>query len=156
MAKLTKLKLSVKTGSEAFSGTDAPIYLGLCRRGKGVFYLVPTRPEHLEAGDHDTFELGLADGPELGELTGVVLVNGMRESRLSLDVNPAWRVLWARLEAVDAAGHSWLLADAMLERWLGVDEGQAPGVFLPLKQPFEDLGAKDVVGKTSCALTPIP
>jgi hypothetical protein len=149
MARIIKLKLSIKTGFARFSGTDARIYLGLGLRNGGAFYRLPTRLGDMEAGKLDLYEAELPTGPELDEVTALMILNGMN------GVNPAWRLLWARVEVVDATGHSWLLADEMVERWLDVREGAAPGVFLKLRTPAEDLGSEDVVGPTTCVLEPV-
>jgi hypothetical protein len=147
MATLTKLKLSLKTGSETFSGTNARLYLVFAGPNAGRIYRVPTQPDDLEAGKLDIYLAECPDGPELDDITSVLLVNGMDGN------NPAWRILWARLEAVDAAGKSWLLADAMIERWLDSTDERAPLAFVPLKRPFAQLETEDVVGQPVCRLT---
>jgi hypothetical protein len=147
MATLTKLKLSLKTGSEPFSGTNAHIYLVFAGPNAGRVYLVPTQSDDLEAGKLDIFLAECPDGPELDNIASVLLVNGMDGS------NPAWRVLWARLEVVEASGKSWLLADAMIERWLDSTDERAPVAFVPLKRPFAQLEVEDVVGQPVCRLT---
>ncbi len=150
MATLTKLKLSLKTGSEPFSGTDARIYLVFCGPAEGRIYEIPTRPGDLEVGKLDIYEAEIPDGPELETLTSLLLVNGMNNA------NAAWRVLWVKVEAVDALGASWLLADAMLARWLDHAEGMAPVAFIPLKRPFTRLATEDVVGRPGCSLKRVP
>lgn len=146
MATLTKLKFSVKTGLKSFSGTDAHIYLVFCGAGAERIYRLPTRPGDLETGKLDIYPAECPDGPELDAVTHVLLVNGMNGS------NPAWRVLWCRLEAVDAQGRSWLLLDEMLECWLDSAENRAPLTFLPLQRPFVRLEAEDAVGIPTCRL----
>ncbi|MCZ7637328.1 MAG: hypothetical protein M5U12_15620 [Verrucomicrobia bacterium] len=97
------MKLSIKTGSEPFSGTNARLYLIFCTRGSGRIYEVPTRAGDLETGKLDVYEAAIPDGPDLAELTAVLLLNGMNGP------SPAWRVLWVRLVAVDTDGQSWSL-----------------------------------------------
>lgn len=150
MATLTKLKLSLKTGSEPFSGTDARIYLVFCGRTAGRIYEVPTRAGDLEVGKLDIYEADVPSGPDLEDLTALLLLNGMNGS------NPAWRVLWVKLEAVDSAGVSWRLADHMLERWLDHKDGTAPVAFIPLQQPFARLETADAVGRPTCSLKLVP
>jgi hypothetical protein len=140
MATLTKLKFSVKTGLKALSGTDAQIYLVFCGAGAERIYRLPTRPGDLETGKLDIYPVECPDGPDLEAITHVLLVNGMNGP------NPAWRVLWCRLEAVDAQGRSWLLLDEMLECWLDISEGRAPLTFLPLSRPLTPLNVDDAVG----------
>jgi hypothetical protein len=149
MAKLKKLKLSLKTSPEPFAGTDAHVYLGLCAAGAGQWYRVPARPGDLESGSLNIYETELAEAPETSQITGLVLVNGMNGG------NPGWRVLWVRVEAVDANGRAWLLADAMLQRWLDTKEDAAPAAFVPLQQPFGDLGTEDNIGNPGVAFQPI-
>jgi hypothetical protein len=149
MAKIKKLKLSLKTSPEAFAGTGANIYLGIATGGAGRLYRVPTRQGDLAAGNLDIYETELADGQDLAHITGLVLVNGMNGT------NPGWRVLWARVEAVDGDGRAWLLADAMLQRWLDTKDGASPAAFLPLKHPFELLETGDTIaapGQTFLAI----
>ncbi len=150
MATLTKLKLSLKTGSEPFSGTNARIYLVFGGRTAGRVYEVPTRPGDLEVGKLDIYEAAVPSGPDLEDITALLLLNGMNGP------NPGWRVLWVKLEAVDSAGASWLLADHMLERWLDHKDGTAPVAFIPLQRPFPRLTTDDVVGRPSCSLTLVP
>ncbi len=140
MARITKLRLSLKTGSQSFSGTDARVYLVLVGSHTERVYLVPTQPGDLETGKLDIYPVECPDGPDVDDVTHVLLVNGMNRPQ------PAWRILWARLEAVDANGRAWLLADAMVERWLESSPDRAPLAFLPLKRPVHALGASDVVG----------
>lgn len=147
MAKLRKLKLSLKTGSEPFSGTDAHLYLVMAGPNAERVYRVPTKPGDLEVGKLDIYPAECPDGPELEDIVSVLLVNGMDGN------NPAWRILWARLEAVDASGRSWLLADAMIERWLDSTDERAPLAFVPLRRPFAQLEVEDVVGPPVCQLT---
>lgn len=150
MAQLTKLKLSIKTGSEPFSGTNARLYLIFCTRGSGRIYEVPTRAGDLETGKLDVYEAAIPDGPDLAELTAVLLLNGMNGP------SPAWRVLWVRLVAVDTDGQSWELADAMLERWLETGPGKAPAAFIPLHQPLRRMEVQDGVGRPTATLIPVP
>ena len=149
MATLTKLKLSFKTGSEPFSGTNARVYLVFCSRTQGRIYELPTQPGDLEVGKLDIYEAEGPEGPDWADLTCLLLLNGMNQA------NAAWRVLWVKIEAVDANGASWLLADSMLERWLDNAKGTAPAAFVPLKQPLTRL-ADDVVGRPSCSLKLVP
>lgn len=149
MAPLTKLKLSLKTGHKSFSGTDARIYLVFAGPGAEHVYRLPTRPGDLEAGKLDIYTAECPDGPDLEAVQHVLLVNGMDGP------SPAWRVLWVRLEAVDAAGRSWLLADAMLERWLETGDARAPVAFLPMQRPLVRLAVEDAVGVPTIRLTRI-
>jgi hypothetical protein len=146
MATLTKLKLAVKTGFGAFAGTDARIYLILCTPRGSRTYLLPTQPSDMETGRTDIYELSVPEGPDLEELQQAILVNGMNGR------HPAWRLLWIKLDAVDARGQSWRLVDDLSERWLDTQEARAPAYVLPLKRPFESLGSQDVVGATPEAL----
>jgi len=150
MATLSKLKLAVKTGFGAFAGTDARIYLILCAQSVSRTYLLPTHSHEMETGKTDIYELSVPNGPDLDELQQVILVNGMNGR------NPEWRLLWIKIDAVDAQGRSWRLVDDMSERWLGTQESRAPAYVLPLKQPIEPLGSQDVVGNVTALLTPIP
>lgn len=150
MARLEKLKIAIKTSSEAFSGTDAQIFLGMVLNESGVIYRLPTKKEDLEAGRLDIYSVALLEGPEMHELRGLALVNGMNGQ------SPAWKILWVKVDAFDSEGHSWRLVDAMVERWLDVKEGRAPVVLLPLLQPFSDLGSdEDAVGVTEISLQPV-
>jgi hypothetical protein len=80
----------------------------------------------------------------------MALVNGMNGQ------SPAWKILWVKVDAVDAEGHSWRIVDALLERWLDVKEGRAPVALLPLLDPFIDLGTEvDAVGITEATLSAI-
>lgn len=146
MATITKLKLSIKTGSESFSGTDARIYLALGGRAARRLYLLPTRREHFESGGLNIFVAGCPEGPDLDDLVTVLLVNGMNGT------NPAWRVLWLRLEAADVNGRAWLLSDSMPERWLDHTADRAPAMFVPLRTPFEPLAGSDPLGGPTCVL----
>ncbi len=146
MPILKKLKVVVKTGSKLCSGTDAPIYLVLVLPGGGKIYRLPTRREDLEAGEMDIYDLALQDGPNLQDLLGLVLVNGMTGP------SPAWRLLWIKIQACDETGHSWGLVDAMVERWLDSKEDLSPALVLPLQRPFLDLGVQDVVGTATVAV----
>ncbi len=150
MATLTKLKLAVKTGFGAFAGTDARIYLICCTPNRSRTFLVPTRLQDMETGQTDTYELSVPDGPDLDELQQLILVNGMNGR------NPEWRLLWIKLDAVDARGRSWKLVDDISERWLDTRAGRAPAYVLPLKRPFEALGNLDVVGHATTPLTLVP
>ena len=150
MATLTKLKLAVKTGFGAFAGTDARIYVTLCAPSASRTYLLPTHPHEMETGRTDIYELSVPDGPDLDELQQAILVNGMNGR------NPQWRLLWIKIDAVDAEGRSWRLVDDMSERWLDTHETRAPIYVLPLKRPPEPLGDEDVVGNATTPLTPIP
>ena len=150
MATLTRLKLAVKTGFGAFAGTDARIYLILCARSAARTYLLPTHARDMETGKTDIYELSVPDGPDLDELEHAVLVNGMNGR------NPEWRLLWIKLDAVDALGRSWKLVDDMSERWLDTRDARAPAYVLPLKRPFAALGKLDVVGPATTPLVLIP
>lgn len=149
MATVTKLKLTIRTGSEPFSGTDASIYLALggCRTRQ--LYRLPTKPRNLETGQLDVFVADLPGGPDLADLGSILLINGMNGA------SPAWRVLWIRIEAVDTTGVTWLLADTMLERWLDNEPGRAPAAFIPLKTPFEKRADTDALGLPTCDLEPV-
>lgn len=140
MPILKKLKVVVKTGSKLYSGTDAHIYLALVLPGGGLVYRLPTRREDLEVGEMDVYDLALLDGPNLQDLLGLVLVNGMTGP------SPAWRLLWIKIQAYDESGHSWGLVDAIVERWLDAKEDVSPALVLPLQRPLLDLGLQDVVG----------
>ena len=150
MATLTKLKLAVKTGFGAFAGTDARIYLILCAQSASGTYLLPTHAQDMETGRTDIYELSVPDGPDLDELQQVILVNGMNGR------NPEWRLLWIKVDAVDALGRSWKLVDDMSERWLDTRESRAPAYVLPLRRPLEPLGSQDVVGNGTTPLLLIP
>ncbi len=140
MSALRQLKLSIKTSSKTFSGTDAHVYLVFVGTGDGRIYRVPTRPGDLEAGKLDIYHLECPEGPELETLTALLLVNGMNGS------NPAWRVLWLRIEALDAQGRGWLLADTMLEQWLRSSDADAPVAFIPLRHPYEPVDPAGLAG----------
>jgi hypothetical protein len=147
MAKLQKLKIAIKTSSDAFAGTDAQIYLGLGLSEGGRIYRLPTRKPDLEVGRLDIYAVDVPDQLELQDLRGVALVNGMNGQ------SPAWRILWVKIDARDAEGRSWRIVDAMVERWLDVREGRAPVVLLPLMKPFSELGTEeDAVGITEATL----
>lgn len=143
MSALRQLKLSIKTSSKTFSGTDAHVYLVFVGAGADRIYRVPTRPGDLEAGKLDIYHLDCPEGPDLDAVTALLLVNGMDGS------NPAWRVLWLRVEARDAQGRGWLLADAMLERWLRSSDTEAPVAFIPLQRPFEPIPPAGLAEPTS-------
>jgi hypothetical protein len=70
--------------------------------------------------------------------------------------HPAWRLLWVKLDAVDALGRSWRLVDDLSERWLDTEASRAPAYVLPLKRPCPSLGPQDVVGTATAALQLIP
>jgi len=142
MALLQKLKIAIKTSSEAFAGTDATIFIGLISASGGRVYRLPTRREDLEVGRLDVYTVLLPDGPDLEELAGVVLVNGMNGQ------SPGWRVLWVKVDGVDSEGRSWRFVDTIVEKWLDVREGGAPLVALPVLRPPEDMGLTEVVGET--------
>jgi hypothetical protein len=150
MACIVKLKVHFKTASATFAGTDAAVYLVFCGAHDHRVYRLPTRKPELETGKLDIYELDVPSGPDLGQVSAVLLVNGMSGP------NPAWRLLWTQIQAVDDAGHSWELVDAMVERWLDTKEGRAPVFALPLKRPFVELGVKDVVGSTTGSLALVP
>jgi hypothetical protein len=78
------------------------------------------------------------------------MVNGMNGR------HPGWRLLWIKLDAVDALGRSWKLVDDLSERWLDTQESRAPAYVLPLRRPFEALGNQDVVGTGTTPLALIP
>jgi len=150
MATLTKLKLAVKTGFGAFAGTDARIYLIFCTPAGSRTYLIPTHLRDMETGRTDIYELSVPEGPDLDELQQVMLVNGMNGRQ------PGWRLLWIKLDGVDAQGRSWKLVDDLSERWLDTQDSRAPAYVLPLKRPFEALGHQDVVGNATTPLVLIP
>ena len=77
MPTLTKLRISLKTGSEPFSGTNARIYLALAGRNFRRIYRLPTNADNLEAGQLDIFVAECPDGPDLDDLHSVLLINGM-------------------------------------------------------------------------------
>ena len=146
MAILTKLKLAVKTGFGAFAGTDARIYLIFCTPAASRTYLLPTHGREMETGQTDIYELSVPDGPDLDALQQVILVNGMNGR------HPGWRLLWIKLDAVDALGRSWKRADDLSERWLDTAESRSPAYALPLKRPPQPLGDRDVVGNVTTPL----
>jgi hypothetical protein len=146
MAAIKKLKIAIKTGSEAFSGTNANIYLVLSTQAGGTVYQIPTRPHDMETGKLDVYEAVLPAGPDLDDLRSIVLVNGMNGPQ------PGWRVLWVKIDAQDADGRTWQIADAMLERWLDTKDGVAPAAPIPLLTPRVDLGTDDVIGPPCCEL----
>ena len=150
MAAIQRLKIAIKTSADAYAGTDAAVYLTLCTPAGGHTYQLPTEKEHLEAGQTDIYTVALADAPGVSALQHVILSSGM-DGR-----SPAWKILWVKIDALDATGRSWRIADTMLERWLQVKEGYAPLAFVPLKRPCEDLGATDVVGAAAATLARIP
>lgn len=129
MSVIKRLRVALKTSSEAGSGTDARVYLVLHTTGAARIYALPARREEMEAGQKDVYDLTLSDGPELDTLAAAALVNGMNGP------NPAWKVLWVGVEAVDAQGRGWTLIDAMVERWLDTRPGRAPIAVLPLLAP---------------------
>jgi hypothetical protein len=147
MAVLKKLKIAIKTSSDQFAGTDATIYLVLAVGDGGRIYRLPTHKSELEAGKTDIYKVSLTDGPELGAIRTMMLVNGMDGQ------SPGWKILWVKIDVVDSDGHAWKLVDAMLQRWLDVKDNLAPTAFLPLLHPFEDLGLDDPVGATEVSVT---
>lgn len=149
MATLIKLKLAVKTGFATFAGTDARIYLIFCTARAAHTYLLPTRDCDMESGRTDIYELTVPKGPDLDELQQIILVNGMNGPQ------PAWRLLWIKLDGVDDQGRSWKLVDDFSERWLDTQESRTPAYVLPLKHPFESLGQQDVVGPATASLRPV-
>lgn len=147
MPIIKKIKVAVKTSSEARSGTDASIYLGFVLPTGGRIYLLPTEKEHLESGQLDVYHCTLTDGPNLQDVVSTILVNGMTGP------NPSWKVLWVKVDVVDDTGHAWRIVDEMPDRWLDTRHPQGPAAILPIQRPPQDLGVQDVVGPATIELT---
>jgi hypothetical protein len=133
MAVIKRLRVIVKTSSAMGAGTDASTYLMLCNAAGARSYRLPSRRADMEAGEKNIYDFNVADGPEVDDVKAMVLVNGMN------GLNPAWKILWMRVEAIDSEGRGWCLADAMLERWLDTRVGCAPAAALPLLVPARPL-----------------
>jgi hypothetical protein len=97
----------------------------------------------------DVYDLSLEDGPNAGELTAVLLVNGMTGQ------SPGWKVLWVKLDVVDEAGRGWRIVDTFLDRWLDAKQDCGPVAVLPLAIPFKELSEAEIGGGTRVSLRSI-
>lgn len=148
-ARLRKLKVVIETTGTGDGGTDANIYLGATwhdgNGSDGSVFELPSRKSDFEKGQTSTVGVSIPEsarlyGVPLGALGTFMLINGMNGDR------PGWHVRAVHIFGYADDGHTYLLSDTTVDRWLDTKENSGPAVVIPVKSPPRDLGLTDQVG----------